>query len=105
MDLEEAEAAAPIVPPAGTRTQRLSRRNRIAMGVPFALGVGSGLWTGRLWERRNQAAAIEWLGDRLGGSTIALAPRISPDGHMLAFQAMAQLTMAHLQDVLHGVFA
>jgi hypothetical protein len=89
MDLEEAEAAAPIAPPAGTKARRLFARYRIAvLGVCLLFAVGFGLWMGRLWERRSQPAAIEWRGDLLGGSTIASAPRISPDGQMLAFRAM-----------------
>src|SRR5438034_216907 len=31
---------------------------------------------------------LRWSGDLLGGSSIALCPRISPDGRTLAFQAM-----------------
>jgi len=31
---------------------------------------------------------IAWTGERLGGPELALGPRISPDGHLLAFQAM-----------------
>ncbi|HTQ57610.1 MAG TPA: protein kinase [Bryobacteraceae bacterium] len=34
------------------------------------------------------APEMTWTGERLGGPEFALGPRISPDGHMLAFQAM-----------------
>jgi hypothetical protein len=31
---------------------------------------------------------VEWHGERLGGPAVAIDPRVSPDGPMLAFQAI-----------------
>lgn len=41
------------------------------------------------WRVRSRTtAAPEWAADMLTGPSIAMSPRISPDGHTLAFQAM-----------------
>ncbi len=37
---------------------------------------------------REAGAADEWVGELLGGSTVAFAPRVSPDGRTVAFHAM-----------------
>jgi hypothetical protein len=42
-----------------------------------------------MWlESRRATPPPRWSGDLLGGSSVALGPRISPDGHTVAFQAM-----------------
>jgi eukaryotic-like serine/threonine-protein kinase len=52
--------------------------------VLICLAVAAG-W----WIRGQQATQnTRWSGDLLAGSNIAFGPRISPDGHTLAFQAM-----------------
>jgi predicted Ser/Thr protein kinase len=48
----------------------------------LALGLAVGRW---VWH---DPAAPEWRGLLLGGPEIAMAPRIAPDGHTLAFEAM-----------------
>jgi len=46
---------------------------------------------GGWWLRGRRATSQpRWSGDLLGGSSIALCPRISPDGRTLAFQAMVE---------------
>jgi hypothetical protein len=42
------------------------------------------------WRELSSSPRAAWAGGLLGGPEIALAPRISPDGHTLAFLAMEQ---------------
>jgi eukaryotic-like serine/threonine-protein kinase len=42
-----------------------------------------------VWRIKSQpTVGQDWIADMLGGPTIAMGPRLSPDGHTLAFQAM-----------------
>src|SRR5437867_2246601 len=52
----------------------------VSLLLAFAVGV--------LWQARRVERPPSWAGTMLGGPAIALQPRISPDGQMLAFQAM-----------------
>jgi len=55
-----------------------------AVCLALAVGIAVGWWAG---VRRNPSSP-DWSGQMLGGPSLALGPRISPDGHTLAFQAM-----------------
>jgi hypothetical protein len=55
-----------------------------AMAILTAVAVLGGWWL----RGRHVVQPTHWSGDLLGGSSIAFGPRISPDGHTLAFQAM-----------------
>jgi len=86
LDLEEpAPASAPLA--ATTTATPRPRTRAIALGVVLVTAIAS-VFAGRLWERRNTPPPNEWTGDLLGGATAAAAPRISPDGRTLAFEAM-----------------
>src|SRR5204863_57026 len=52
--------------------------------VPLLLAFAVGV----LWQARRVERPPSWTGTMLGGPAIALQPRISPDGQMLAFQAL-----------------
>lgn len=52
-----------------------------AVLLALAAGASGGIW----WHARRDATAPVWIGQRLTGSGIAYGPRISPDGHTLAF--------------------
>ena len=54
-----------------------------ALGL-VGLSVAGGRWFSRVPEAEN------WSGSTLGGPEIALDPRVSPDGRLLAFQAIDQ---------------
>ena len=41
-----------------------------------------------VWRSGTEDRAVEWHGELLGGPAFALGPRVSPDGQMLAFEAM-----------------
>jgi predicted Ser/Thr protein kinase len=70
-----AQAAEVIVAP--SRTQ--SRWAAIALAA-VAAGALLGMWLQSL----RHSAAPAWAGVRLGGPVVALSPRVSPDGQMLA---------------------
>ena len=83
-------------PGAGQRPA-LQRMLPWLLGATLALviGIGAG-W----WARNRKAVSIpNWSGQRLGGPSLAMGPRISPDGHTLAFQAMVDgLTQVAVMD-------
>ena len=49
----------------------------------LAAGAASGVW----WQAGRERTE-SWAGTRLGGPAISLYPRVSPDGQLVAFQAM-----------------
>jgi eukaryotic-like serine/threonine-protein kinase len=55
-----------------------------AMAACAALAFAAGSW----WGDTRTPLQNHWAGERMGGSEVALGPRISPDGQLLAFQAM-----------------
>ena len=72
----------------GAREGRWSRRTVIVAASAGALLVAAGVIVGRgPWWTMPDGPPV-WRGERLGGSTVAMAPQISPNGQMLAFQAM-----------------
>jgi len=48
-----------------------------------------GSFAGAYWRGANSQPETVWRGVRLGGAAVSINPRISPDGHLLAFVAMA----------------
>jgi hypothetical protein len=80
----KAPVTSPLPAPAAGRAQR-----------PVALLIGLSalvvaLAAGWVWERGNRTEPPSWTATMLGGPAIALGPRVSPDGKMLAFQAMVE---------------
>jgi Tol biopolymer transport system component len=65
---------------APTKTRKLPLALVSAIAVA-ALGAA-------LWFALRTPAQVEWSGGPLGGPAAALGPRLSPDGHTVAFQAM-----------------
>ena len=53
----------------------------VALILALTAGAAAGIW----WHRRQDANAPVWKGERLTSSGITYGPRISPDGHTLAF--------------------
>ena len=69
-----------------------------ATGLALIAGVGA-WWAG---ARRNPPGP-NWSAQMLGGPSIAMGPRISPDGHTLAFQAFVDgLTQVAVMDTGSG---
>jgi serine/threonine protein kinase len=69
---------------------RLKRsRARLAWtGVGVLVLASAMFFAGTWWTAGRDASPAQWRGERLGGSTVAMGPRVSPDGQTLAFQAM-----------------
>jgi len=63
-----------------------TRRAWLAGAGGAALVAGAS--AGALWQRFRTAGPPQWTGLMLGGPSVALGPRISPDGQLLAFVAM-----------------
>jgi eukaryotic-like serine/threonine-protein kinase len=63
-----------------------SSRRRWVLPAAVAIALLAGLAAGKLLMR--DAASPQWSGVMLGGPEMALYPRLSPDGHLLAFQVI-----------------
>jgi DNA-binding beta-propeller fold protein YncE len=70
-------------PDAAAAPAQTSKGALVALGVLALLACAAAFWFG-LRTPPNQF----WSGQALGGPPLAIGPRVSPDGHTLAFQAM-----------------
>ena len=77
--------------PSSSAPVKLKRsRARLAWtGVSVLVLASTMFVAGTRWNEVRDATPAQWRGERLGGSTVAMGPRASPDGQTLAFQAMA----------------
>ncbi len=81
LELEEAaDVPSPVRPLAESPVRRLM--SWAVAALLAALAFAGGLW----WNRSEPAES--WRGELLGGPAVAFGPRVSPDGQMLAFQAL-----------------
>ena len=98
--IEILEAMAPpqtVPPPAVSELPSPATERRVLLrpvvlilaGIVASFALFVGFWLGG----RRVTPSPRWSGDLLGGSSIALGPRISPDGHTVAFQAMVDNMM------------
>ena len=74
------------VPSAPVRAK--SQRTRIAQAVAVIILAAAAFLAGTWWTAERDASPTQWRGERLGGSTVAIGSRVSPDGQTLAFQAL-----------------
>ncbi len=81
-----AEQSAQTVTSAPVRSKR--HRARITQAVAVLILAAATFSAGTWWNGARDASPVQWRGERLGGSTVAMGPRVSPDGQTLAFQAM-----------------
>jgi len=71
----------------------------VAAGLLLIAGIAAGWWAGA----RRSPSSPSWSARMLGGPSVAVGPRISPDGHTLAFQAMMDgLTQVAVMDADSG---
>jgi len=71
----------------------------LAAGLTLIVGLAVGWWL----KGGRSVSNPTWSGQMLGGPSIAMGPRISPDGHTLAFQAMVDgLTQVAVMDTESG---
>ncbi|MGH8638366.1 MAG: protein kinase domain-containing protein, partial [Burkholderiales bacterium] len=88
LELDEAlEALSVPVSSAPTVVARRSVRTTLALAAGSVLVTIAAFSIGWFGAPR-EVPAHEWEGERLGGSTVAMSPHVSPDGQMVAFQAM-----------------
>jgi eukaryotic-like serine/threonine-protein kinase len=86
---DASDPAADVVPASPAVRGRWSAGPLLAVAAMAALFAVAGFLAGR-----NQAGTTQdnqplaWRGERLGGSTVAMAPQLSANGQTLAFQAM-----------------
>lgn len=73
--------------PAGTPPALGFTRRAWLAGAGGMAALAAGAGAGALWQRSRNAGPL-WSGMLLGGPSVALCPRISPDGQLLAFVAM-----------------
>ncbi|HEV2351940.1 MAG TPA: protein kinase, partial [Terriglobia bacterium] len=85
------------------QAQSPSRKLVAAVVLVSSLMLGIGLISGWWLKGRVEIVSSSWSGERLGGPTVAMGSRISPDGRTLAFQAMIDnLTQVAVMDTESG---
>jgi len=83
-ELEWIAQTGPVSGAAPAAVQGSRWRRRVLLGAAAVLLAVLAFAAGRLLSPPTSA----WIGTPLGGPEMAMGPRISPDGHTLAFQAM-----------------
>jgi eukaryotic-like serine/threonine-protein kinase len=73
---------------ASTPVRATRIRPRIAQALAVFILATAAFLAGTWWTAGRDASPVQWRGERLGGSTVAMGPSVSPDGQRLAFQAM-----------------
>jgi predicted Ser/Thr protein kinase/DNA-binding beta-propeller fold protein YncE len=66
-----------------------SRRSWLAGGLIGAAALALGTFAGAWWQGSRVPANLTWTGSRLGGPRVSMSPRLSPDGELVAFIALA----------------
>ncbi|HKS97793.1 MAG TPA: protein kinase, partial [Terriglobia bacterium] len=98
---EEPAAATNLVAASVARphAEKVRRAVLLVAGLALILGLAAGWW---IKGRRGEPSPT-WSAQMLGGPSTAFGPRISPDGHTLAFQAMVDgLTQVAVMDTDSG---
>ena len=93
---ETAEVPEGVTP---ARPRRARYRELFAGLILAVMAASAGVWFGK----KQAPASPQWAGDSLAGPRVAIGPRISPDGHTLAFQAVVDgLTQVAVMDTESG---
>jgi len=93
---ETAEVPEGVAP---ARPGRARYRELFAGLILAVMAASAGVWFGK----KQAPASPQWAGDSLAGPSVAMGPRISPDGHTLAFQAVVDgLTQVAVMDTESG---
>ena len=82
---EPADAA--VVPAASheSRAAVAGRRSPILLAVGALAILAAGVATGVAWRASREIPRTDWKAVPLGGPTVAIQPKVSPDGHLLSF--------------------
>jgi eukaryotic-like serine/threonine-protein kinase len=92
-------------PTAATQPMPLPQHRRLALPWVVAASLVLIIGVVALWwaTARRSTPSPNWSAQMLGGPSVALGPRISPDGHTLACQAIVDgLTQVAVMDVESG---
>ena len=84
--ITEPDVAVPVV--IATPSARSSSRRIAALMLGAVTVLTAGVAGGIAWRSGRDVPPVAWTGARLGGPAIAMYPRVSPDGQLLAFEAM-----------------
>src|SRR5262245_38787794 len=87
-EIEEA-LTAPAAPSPSPRVSAPSRplaAGLLAAAILLVAAFAAGAW----WKGIRGPVPTVWHGELLGGPTVAMGPRVSPDGQTIAFQAMVE---------------
>jgi hypothetical protein len=80
-----------IEPDAGVAADAVPARARtqwVPLIVTAVIAAFAGAGAGVGWRASRETPPVEWAAQRLGGPAISMHPRVSPDGHLIAFQAL-----------------
>ena len=84
---DAAELARAGGPPARTAGRWPTFALVAATVLALVAGTAAGVW----WRASRETPVVEWKAERLGGPSLALRPRLSPDGHLLAFLSIDEV--------------
>jgi DNA-binding beta-propeller fold protein YncE len=81
------ELAEPLAEDPANPAPTARRRSRGVLAAAALVVLAAGVAAGAIWQRARWSSQTpqQWTGTYLGGPAIALHPRISPDGQLLAF--------------------
>jgi hypothetical protein len=77
-----------VVTDTGAVRARAGRWSTRAMIAAAALALAAGAVLGIAWRASRESPQVEWTSARLGGPAVSFRPRLSPDGHLLAFMSV-----------------
>jgi serine/threonine protein kinase len=106
--IEETLSGEDSVAPVSSPAEVGNHRSPLQRALPWALLAASlilvvGLAAGWWLKARRSPPSSDWSAQMLGGPSIAMGARISPDGHTLAFQAMVNgVTQVAVMDTESG---
>ena len=104
LELDEAsDAHGRPAPEISTPVRKKSGRPIGAAVAAAVLAAIAAFMLGTRWRPPPAIPTPGWHGERLGGSTVAMGPQVSPDGQMIAFQAMVDgLTQVGVMNAQSG---
>ena len=81
----------------------VQRREGRAWWMVAAVALLVASYAAGVWRTGGERLAVEWRGELLGGPPAALDPRVSPSGHLLAFQSLVEgLTQVGIMQLQSG---
>jgi hypothetical protein len=88
LELEAADVDQDATTIAGQPAASRARVSGLVLAAIALVAAAAGVVAGSAWRASRETPPPEWTAARLGGPAIAMYPRVSPDGHLIAFLAM-----------------